>query len=154
MGLDMYLYAKPSGSNSLDVTLPEEEISKVLESNPEWWKDSDSLLQPGARQVGYWRKANHIHAWFVEHVQGGEDECNPFLVHPEVLADLYQRCQAVMADPSKGPELLPTQSGFFFGGTEYDEYYLGDVKDTLEQLDKIMADPTLRGMDLIYRSSW
>lgn len=25
--------------------------------------------------VGYWRKANAIHGWFVKHVQGGKDEC-------------------------------------------------------------------------------
>jgi hypothetical protein len=26
------------------------------------------------RYVGYWRKANAIHRWFVEHVQDGNDD--------------------------------------------------------------------------------
>jgi hypothetical protein len=28
-------------------------------------------------------------------------------------------------------ELLATQAGFFFGGTGYDEYYLNNIKSTL-----------------------
>lgn len=35
-------------------------------------------------QVGYWRKANHIHNWFVENVQDGEDDCR---YHGEVTKE-------------------------------------------------------------------
>lgn len=48
-------------------------------------------------QVGYWRKANQIHRWFVEHVQDGEDDCQ---YHHEVtredLVELMQTCQMVI----------------------------------------------------------
>lgn len=27
------------------------------------------------KEIGYWRKANHIHKWFVDCVQDGEDDC-------------------------------------------------------------------------------
>ncbi len=40
---------------------------------------------------------------------------------------LLEVCKQVAADPSKAEELLPTQSGFFFGGTEYDEYYMNSI---------------------------
>lgn len=33
-----------------------------------------------SEQVAYWRKANQIHRWFVNIVQGGEDDCNPYEV--------------------------------------------------------------------------
>lgn len=26
------------------------------------------------QEIGYWRKANHIHKWFVDKVQGGDDD--------------------------------------------------------------------------------
>jgi hypothetical protein len=44
----------------------------------------------------------------------------------------HTRPGKVIADPTVAHELLPTQSGFFFGDTEYDEYYLGDVRDVRE----------------------
>jgi hypothetical protein len=44
------------------------------------------------------------------------------------------------ARPSRTPgvakELLPTQAGFFFGSTDYDEYYYEDLVYTRDLLDK------------------
>lgn len=49
-------------------------------------------------EVGYWRKANHIHKWFVDNIQDGEDDC---LYHREVrkadLLDLLDTCEKVLA---------------------------------------------------------
>lgn len=36
--------------------------------------------------------------------------------------------------------LLPTQSGFFFGGTEYTPYYLSDILSCKDQFEKLLAD--------------
>ena len=48
-------------------------------------------------------------------------------------------------------ELLPTASGFFFGGTEYDEYYFEQVVETLEVLEKELES----GADeFYYNASW
>jgi hypothetical protein len=58
----------------------------------------------------------------------------------------------IIKDPSVAEKLLPTESGFFFGGTEYDEYYYQDIKytrDTLEELLKEEDDG-----DFSYHSSW
>ena len=33
---------------------------------------------------------------------------------------------------------LPTQAGFFFGSTEYDEWYFNDVKDCWIQMGKLL----------------
>ena len=32
-------------------------------------------------------------------------------------------------------EILPTQSGFFFGNTEYNEYYMYDIEDTIRIIE-------------------
>lgn len=48
--------------------------------------------------------------------------------------------------------LLPTAPGFFFGGTDYDEYYYADLKQTVEMLQpELDAD---KGGDYEYHSSW
>lgn len=36
--------------------------------------------------------------------------------------------------------LLPTQSGFFFGSTEYTPYYLSDILSCKDQFEKLLAD--------------
>lgn len=49
-------------------------------------------------QVGYWRKSNEIHNWFVENVQDGVDDC---CYHDEVtretLEELLDICKRVLA---------------------------------------------------------
>ena len=50
--------------------------------------------------------------------------------------------------------LLPAQAGFFFGGTDYDEFYLQDLESTVKQLDSILGNPRLADWGFSYRSSW
>lgn len=57
-----------------------------------------------------------------------------------------------ITNPDVAEALLPTVSGFFFGGTEYDSYYLSDIKNTVEQLDKVLALP--EDIEFYYQSSW
>jgi hypothetical protein len=103
--------------------------------------------------VYYWRKANAIHAWFVDQVQKGEDDCQRSLVHPEQLAELVDRCEQVTEDHSFAEVLLPSRSGFFFGPTDYDEWYYQDLKETATGLRAMMA--TLpKPAALYYQASW
>jgi hypothetical protein len=144
MGLDMYLkqkifvggeyeHVKASGSIKYDggKVIKATEVSEVI------------------KRVGYWRKANHIHNWFVTNVQGGTDECQESEVSFEQLMELKKACEGVLNDHSKAEELLPTSSGFFFGTTEYDEYYFKDLEDTVEILSKLEDDG-----EYIYQASW
>ncbi len=103
--------------------------------------------------VYYWRKANHIHNWFVEKVQDGVDECQRSYVHPEMLMDLLDRCQQVRADHSLARELLPTTGGFFFGTTEYDEWYFEDTDSTAVNLKKQIMSVPLKSK-FYYQASW
>lgn len=101
-------------------------------------------------EVGYWRKANAIHKWFVDNVQGGEDKCNKFPVYEEHLYALREACEKAIAGDH---DALPTQGGFFFGGTEYDEWYYKNLKYTLEVIKNGMEFLEKHG-ELYYYSSW
>ena len=129
-------------------------------------------------EVMRWRKANHIHAWFVDNVQNGTDELRELLSsykkvieasklvdgtidagtvynqeHPDGLA---QRTPGkVIKDSTVAERLLPTRGGFFFGCTEYDEDYLDEVVRTRDWIVS-MLDDLKNGVpgEICYRSSW
>ena len=50
--------------------------------------------------------------------------------------------------------LLPTSGGFFFGGTEYDEWYRRDILDTKELCDKLLIEVDWDNEEIVYGSSW
>ena len=116
-------------------------------------------------QVGYWRKANHIHNWFVEHVQGGVDDCG---YHEEVTKEtlewLLDVCQEVLdncevidgvvTNADFAEDLFPTQHGFFFGETEYSEWYIDDIKETIDIITKALETTDFETQMIYYVSSW
>ena len=106
--------------------------------------------------VGYWRKANQVHAWFVQNVQGGEDNCGTYFVSKEQLLELVDTCKNVKIDHSKAGELLPVGEGFFFGHYEYDEWYFEQLDNTIEMLEKLLYNPKFASddWDFYYHSSW
>lgn len=106
-------------------------------------------------QVGYWRKSNHIHAWFVKNIQNGIDDCKYHCeVTEEDLEELINTCREVLENPSLAEELLPTQSGFFFGGTSYDEYYFDDLNYTIEICENALKTTDFDTQAIYYISSW
>jgi hypothetical protein len=42
------------------------------------------------------------------------------------------------ADKRRCAEILPTQSGFFFGSTEYDTWYFHDVREVYNWVDEVL----------------
>jgi hypothetical protein len=156
MGLDMYLSARRYTSQYTD-----------KDANEQLTPIADKLLPPDgnfgcvviSRDVAYWRKANAIHNWFVQNVQEGNDDCGRYSVSMEQLQELRDECLKVLDNPESAKEVLPTVDGFFFGGTDYDEGYLDELKGTVEQIDKILAWVGLAGVpehhiDFEYHSSW
>lgn len=86
------------------------EEAKVLESE---YKKVGSYFEWFSifTEVGYWRKANHIHAWFVENVQGGNDDCSYYTVTEDNLMDLKEVCEKVVA---LNPYSIDENSGLFY----------------------------------------
>ncbi len=100
----------------------------------------------------YWRKANQIHNWFVTNIQKGEDNCGEYYVPQDKLTELMVICEHALE--SKDPTLLPPQAGFFFGGTDIDEWYWRDLESTVTQLKRIFALPDVDNLSFYYSSSW
>lgn len=158
MGLDMYLYRQKfvSGEKAKQIR---ELVGEKEESN------SVSVKT----EVIYWRKANAIHKWFIDNTDGEDNQSDKY-VDREKLEELLEVCKKVKAsielinstelvdewqdgkkvkveikvkkikDTSVCEELLPTEDGFFFGSTSYDDYYLQDINYTIEQLEKVLED--------------
>ena len=164
MGLDMYLYKKTYVKNWEHNKERKNEVSVKLNGEPHPGVNPSKVTYI-QEEVGYWRKANHIHQWFVDNVQKGVDECQEAWVDLEKIKELLQIC-IIIRDAENleetASELLPTQSGFFFGGTEYDEYYLQDINNTIEimekelkkyeEMEKLKIPMSLP--EYYYRSSW
>ena len=157
MGLDMYLFKTQSGKCEPDIN----------------------------DEIGYWRKANEIHKWFVDKVQNGVDDCGIYPVSKENLIELAGICLKILSEVKLVPgkiangykitkdgsiptyidgatienpeickELLPTQGGFFFGSTEYNSFYVDDIKDTLKICATVLADTDFDEYQVWYTSSW
>ena len=182
MGLDMHLEKRTYVKN-WEHHSPEERhnitIKKGGKKHPHIKPDRVSNI---VEEVAYWRKANHIHKWFVDNVQDGQDDCRDYYVDREQLKELVDLCKQVNEIIKKAPkktiqivtgwqggkeikgdhevyditsteieELLPTQSGFFFGGTEYDDWYIKDNENTIKMLEPLLEE---EGGDFYYSSSW
>lgn len=145
MGLDMYLNAKRYFWHNENKIA--EQIAKHL---PEI---GEKRVKEITVQAMYWRKSNQIHQWFVDNVQKGVDDCGYYEVSREQLQKLIQVIEEVLANRDNADNILPTASGFFFGGTEYDEWYFKDLEDTLPELKELL-DPKWKSWDFEYHSSW
>lgn len=159
MGLDMYLYLRKYEScgrwdkdyeKKVNGFYPEElkEFAKQIDAN-------NFMSKETKYQVGYWRKVNSIHHWFVEECAEGEDNCRPIYVPLHKLQELKELVDKVLANRTKANELLPNQKGFFFGSQDYDEWYFKDLEYTQEILnDVIKFVKEHDDYDIIYQASW
>ena len=153
MGLDMYLYKETYVQQWHHQS--EEETFKITIT-----KGGKSLIKPVHKrittikeEVGYWRKANAIHNWFVDNVQDGNDDCGYYWVGKEDLQKLLDVVDKTLKNPSTAHEYLPTVRGFFFGSQDYDEYYFKDLRYTKEMLTELLKEDT-QYTGICYESSW
>lgn len=148
MGLDMHLSARKYMSEFFEPKL-RARVSAAL---------GDMSLAERVNGVtleaAYWRKANAINKWFVDNVQGGDDDCKEYYVRPEKLSDLVEVCQRVLKYPSMAPDVLPPQGGFFFGSTAIDEWYRKDLQNTIDMLTPLLPLAETGEFSFYYHSSW
>ena len=165
MGLDMYLNARKhlakinwqalQSNDELSYNSPEAvypEFNDLLELTQLTDVATDIYGATVEVTCAYWRKANQIHNWFVTNIQKGEDNCGEYYVPQDKLTELMVICEHALE--SKDPTLLPPQAGFFFGGTDIDEWYWRDLESTVTQLKRIFALPEVDNLSFYYSSSW
>jgi hypothetical protein len=145
MGLDMYLTAHIPLWKASDNELP----IKIRIDGDEFEINRSDIIR---KEVAYWRKANAIHQWFVNECGGGIDECQEMFVTKEKLKELLELCERILENKNKAKDLLPTQSGFFFGSLDYDEGYFQDIEYTKNVLIDIINNPHIPYV--YYQASW
>jgi len=154
MGLDMYLNKKSYVKNWNHQT-PEEKHKVTVKKAGKVRKDiKPERISYITEQVGYWRKFNALHNWFVNNCQDGKDDCQESYVSTEKLKELLESLKAVVADKGSANEVLPSRGGFFFGGTDYDEYYFKEVKETIKLLEGLLKESEGVECDFYYQASW
>lgn len=163
MGLDMYLRATEyvsrwdyDGNNADDNNPLFDQLVKqfnVADAIGDTTFGGISIDFP----MGYWRKVNSVHNWFVENCGGGVDECQQMYVNRQHLEELKNLCETVLRlkdtldGKSAAEKLLPTASGFFFGSTEIDQYYYTDLEYTVKVIDRCLKSK----FDYFeYQASW
>ena len=171
MGLDMYLQKKVFPS--VNYKKEQEDIRfevVIYDQNAKMGTFTTKSTSPYTIGEAYWRKANAIHNWFVQNIQDGQDDCGRYEVDGEMLTQLKQLCKKILEKKSEhgiepaialAEDLLPTTGGFFYGDTNYSEYYFYTLEETIEQLEELerIKMPTdIEGVHSIeyyeYQSSW
>lgn len=128
MGLDMYIYKR----------------ERIV-----------SCGEPERIEVAYWRKANQIYQWFEQNVCNGDAEnCAYYVVRKEHFEELRDVCQYVLDNKDEAKNVLPTRSGFFFGSTEYDEWYYRDLEYTIEMCNKVLQEDDFDAYIYEYFTWW
>lgn len=154
MGLDMYLkrkiyiganYEHNNITGKLELFYGKENIPIKIDIN----KVSEIV-----ESVGYWRKFNALHNWFVNNIQDGEDNCEDSWISEQQLKQLLNILEKIHSKKCSPEELMPTQSGFFFGSIEYDEYYYQNVADSIDIIKTVLEETDFSQASIYYQSSW
>lgn len=163
MGLDMYFYARKTTYKSFskwdnperanEVNYPED--LKIF-SDYIYDRNFKSIQTETSYQIGYFRKFNALHSYIVKTFANGIDNCQDIYLYKEDVEQIKKVLDDVLEanTEEKAKELLPTQSGFFFGGTDYDEYYFEDVKDAADLMQNILDNFDFENYQLVYQASW
>lgn len=162
MGLDMYIYKRRKGRSAENET----EVA--------YWRKANQIHNFFDNNLGEGCGVENCRYYLVSEEVLNEllNVCNKILEMEHEFVDtgktvnilkrneesgkpeIIEQPIKVIKDPSKIEELLPTIDGFFFGDTDYDEYYLEDIEDTKEILEKILKETNFEKEELYYYAWW
>lgn len=101
-------------------------------------------------EVGEFRKVNALLQWVNNNVMAVAN-CAYIPISKEDLEKLQGTLNQLTTDNCQ--ELFPTQEGFFYGSTEYDEHYWEDVADVKAWVDETLAQFAFEE-DILFFSAW
>ena len=180
MGLDMYLSKKTYVKNWNHMS-PEELHKITVKKGNKVRKDiKPERITYIVEQVGYWRKFNALHNWFVQNCGEGVDDCREYHVSRENLTELLDNLKKVKESLDKSTkslakvhvgwsnrekmyedvevydnkevvsDLLPPVEGFFFGSNVIGEWYYNEVKETIELIEELLNEDNLSSSSDFY----
>lgn len=172
MGLDMYLskkiYVWSNDRGNLKITGADMPVRgdkiKYIVEEAGYWRKANAIhqwfvtnVQDGADDCKeYYVSSDQMRELLAivnrvlaasELVDG--DVCNGWTIENGQHQPIVERGK-IIKDATTAQELLPTRSGFFFGSTDYDQYYLEDLKLTKQIIEEALEE----GGDYYYSSSW
>lgn len=160
MGLDIYFYSrKMELENVEELHKAEERIEEIysIEDAGQFQAHRAELEELRLKvkemysrtQVAYFRKVNFLMPFF-----NYEGNCEYVEIERTKVEELVDTCKEILDLNKKSGEdfteycigkwkkdakaKLPTTSGFFFGSTEYDEYYLLDVQEVYDTFKNVL----------------
>jgi len=181
MGLDMYLYKKTYVQN-WNHTPKERKFSITIKRGGKKFEGiKRDRISEITESVGYWRKFNALHSWFVQELGDGVDDCKELYFGEDKMKELLEILKKVKTildnspkkkisvhtgwkngeeiyeegeayDADEVEDLLPTASGFFFGGTDYDDWYYDQVCNTIKLFEELLEEE--EGGSFYYQASW
>jgi len=166
MGLDMYLRSLPriEGMELDEILMANARMSQHEHENSEIYQkikphiktfeEFDMSWRSMFTDVAYWRKANWIHHWFVETIQGGEDDMSHYEVTSNQLFELHNKCLEVLARDNPPWDVLPARPGPFFGSTSYDSYYFYETDRTKTILADLLENFNFQTHYILYHANW
>ena len=124
MGLDIYMLKVKKTANEVE-SVKDVDLSK-------------------ANEVAYFRKVNCLYGYFEDEM---EDECLAFVGKYDVV-DIINKAESIIQKAKEKPndqqefaeDTLPTCSGFFFGSTDYDEWYLKGLEEIIGKFSSVLDD--------------
>ena len=123
-------------------------LEDCAEDEIEYWVNS-IIESYTNREDMYYRKVNLLYAYFADRLDN--ESC---IVTRHDCEDIIKKCEIVLEkeDESISESLLPTQGGFFFGSTQYDDNYYYDVRDVLNQFKEYLNNWTDETIGWVYFS--
>ena len=140
MGLDMYLSKKIYIGAQYEHNNVKGEINIEKEGKP--IKINFNKVSYIEESTAYWRKANHIHKWFVDNVQNGVDDCGDYDVSIDQLKELVSTCKKVIETAKTVDGQILYSETWDSEGHHYN-YKDGLVISNQEEIAEIL--PTTRG---------
>lgn len=110
------------------------ENAAKVEDIEEWAKHITYYYKPHDL---YFRKVNAVYRYFQDRL---EDEAVE--ITRDDAVDIINKATTVLAerDESVSADILPTQGGFFFGSTDYDEYYYDCAREIVDEFSKLLLN--------------
>lgn len=135
MGLDIYFYkVRKDDADAITNT-----------------REVFDLINNGV-DCAYFRKANFIYAYFAHLIDSNTECC---IVNKDEIESLFDACGLVLERQNEegfAKSVLPTCPGFFFGSTDYDEWYYKKVESCYEQMKIILDEWDNRDVIVIWFS--
>jgi hypothetical protein len=153
MGLDMFLY-------------------KVKHDEVAYWRKANAIHGWFERKFGDDKGLENCRDYYVskEDLIELRDTCQKVLDKAVVTIRQVKNGEKLNKDTGKwepiyedgevidnielAQELLPTQDGFFFGSTDYDKWYIEELKSTIKQIDKVLETTDFDHENICYSAWW